>query len=120
MDDTNALIADQRSALEAVIETARVDDANSGLLSRIGLIGTDVAARRSEIEGSFAAGRFDITRRLSDDLIKKIEGSNGRGVFRVLVPTLALAGIGFAVAEVVRRRRSGSAGVGEEPAEPVA
>jgi len=117
MDDTNALIADQRSALEVVIETARVVDSNSGLLSRIGLIGTDVAARRSEIEGSFAAGRYDITRRLSDDLIKKIEGSNARGVLRVVIPSLVLAAIGFAVAEVVRRRRSRSPGAGEQLAE---
>jgi len=117
MDDTKALIADQRSALEVVIETARVADSNSGLLSRIGLIGTDVAARRSEIDGSFAAGRYDITRRLSDDLIKKIEGSNARGVLRVVIPSVLMAAIGFAVTEVVRRRRSRSAGVGEESAE---
>jgi len=117
MADTNALIADQRSALEALVETRRVTDSNSGLLSNIGLMGTDVTARRSEIEGSFAAGRFEMTRQLSDDLIKKIEGSNARGVLRVVVPSVVVMAVGFAVVEVVRRRKSRSIGADEEPAE---
>jgi len=117
MADTNALIADQRSGLEAVVETRRVVDANSGLLSRIGLIGTDVAARQSEIEGSFSAGRFEITRKLSDDLIQKIDSSNARGVLRVVIPLASAAAIGFAVAEVVKRRRSRSVRRGEEASE---
>jgi len=117
MADTDALIADQRSGLEAVVETRRVVDANSGLLSRIGLIGTDVAARRSEIEGSFAAGRFEITRQLSDDLIRKIDSSSARGVLRVVIPSVLVAAIGFAVVEVVKRRRSWSVRRGKEALE---
>jgi len=117
MADTNALIADQRTGLEAVVETRRVIDANSGLLSRIGLIGTDVAARRSEIEGSFAAGRFEITRQLSDDLIRKIDSSSARGVLRVVIPSVLVAAIGFAAVEVVKRRRSWSVRRGKEALE---
>jgi len=118
MDDTNSLIVDQRMALDAILETRSVIESNSGLISRIGLIGTDVAARRSEIEGSFRAGRFDITRELSRNLIKTIEGSGARGVLRLVVPSLVITAIGFLIAEVVKRRGSGSGSGGEEALEP--
>ncbi len=118
MDDTNSLIADQRAALDAILETRLVIESNSGLISRIGLIGTDVAARRSEIEGSFRAGRFDITRELSRKLIKTIEGSGARGVLRLVIPSLVITAIGFLIAEVVKRRRSGSVSGGKEVLEP--
>jgi len=117
MDNTNSVIADQRSALEAIVETDRVIESNSGLISRIGLIGTDVVARRGEIEGSFAAGRFDIARELSQSLIKTIEGSGARGVLRLVIPLAGVAAIGFVVAEVMRRRKSGSVSGGEETVE---
>ncbi len=118
MAATNAVIKDQMSALKAIIEADRVINSNSGLISRIGLIGTDVASQRAGISVAFAAGEFDKARVSSDSLIKTIEGSNAVGILRIVVPAVVVLAVGLAAGELSRRRgrRSGGGG-GEEVSE---
>lgn len=115
MTVTDAAIADQVSALDRIVEAERVVDSNSGLISWIGLIGTDVAAKQSGIRASFESGSFDTTRELSDELVSTIEGSNAAGVLRVFIPGAILLLVGLGAGDLVRRRqgRSGSAAVEE-------
>ncbi len=121
MTTTDAVIEDQKSALSAVIEADRVVDSNSGLISRIGLIGTDVAAERAEISAAFEAGDFERARESSDALIGTIDGSNAVGILRVVIPAVIVLAVGSAAGELVRRRGRKSGGGGsEETSEPVA
>ncbi len=106
MAAVDALIESQSEALEAVLEVTEVVESNSGLISRIGLIGTDVDAELDRIRSMFESGEFTEAIERSHALTDTIEGSNAVGILRVVIPAVVVIAIVAGMIEIFRRRRS--------------
>jgi len=115
MDRAWELHVEQRETLEVVAEALRLEEGDRGLLSSLGLWGSDVEGARADLLAAWDSGDYEVAAWLAQTLIDDFESSVGRGTLRLVLPiAVGMAVVVALQALWARRRRARRAQAGPE------